>query len=66
MTYKERKEKEKHLLYLIERGWLSSLEKVATDFDCSVRTIERILKDLKEEGHDICYCRVQNIYVIKK
>lgn len=38
MTYSERKEK--HLLYLIEYKRLNSLEKVANDYECSVRTVK--------------------------
>jgi len=66
MTYKERKEKEQHLLCLINKGWLYSLEKVANDFDCSVRTINRILQDLRDEGYDIQYCKIQCKYFLLK
>ena len=34
MTYKERKEKEKHLLYLIKQNRLRCLDKTAEDFNC--------------------------------
>ena len=66
MTYTERKEKEKHLLYLIEHKRLCSLEKIANDYDCCKRTIERMLANLRNEGHDIRYCRKTNKYFIKK
>lgn len=65
MTYRERKEKEEHLLCLIEKGWLHSLVKVAKDFDCSVRTINRILQDLRDEGHEIQYCKTRTKYFLK-
>lgn len=65
MTYLERKEKEKHLLYLIKKGSLISLEKVANDYNCSKRTIERMLKELREEGHNILFCRINNRYFIE-
>lgn len=66
MTYQEKKEKEKHLLYLIEHKRLSSLERVANDFDCSVRTIKRMLESLRNEDKNIIYCRKSNRYLIEK
>lgn len=66
MTYAERKEKEKHLLYLIEKGWLVSLKKVANDYGCSIRTVERMLKELRKEGYSINFCRKSNKYLIRK
>lgn len=44
MTYRERKDKEEHLLHLIEKGWLISLDKVANDYDCSSRTVKRMIQ----------------------
>lgn len=66
MTYSERKEKESHLLYLIEHKRLSSLEKVANDYDCSKRTIKRMLNSLRIEGYNIIYCRKSNKYLLEK
>jgi len=65
MTYSEKREKESHLLYLIEHKRLSSLEKVANDFECSKRTIKRMLASLRDEGHHIVYCRKSNRYLIE-
>ncbi|MDQ6527677.1 HTH domain-containing protein [Flavobacterium sp. LHD-85] len=65
MTYSERKEKEIHLLYLMEHKRLYSLEKVANDYGCSVRTIKRILTTLRNEGYNITYCRKSNKYILK-
>jgi len=66
MTYSERKEKEEHLLYLLEQKRLCSLGKVADDFDCSVRTLKRMLENLRNEGKIIVYCRKTNKYIIEK
>ncbi len=65
MTYAERKEKEKHLLYLIKQERLVSIEKVAHDYGCSVRTVERMLKELRKGGYNIIFCRKNNRYFIK-
>jgi biotin operon repressor len=66
MTYLERKEKENHLLYLIEHERLYSLEKVANDFECSIRTIKRMLTSLRNEGYEIFYCRKNCRYFFNK
>ncbi|QTE23542.1 HTH domain-containing protein [Polaribacter cellanae] len=65
MTYFERKEKERHLLYLIDHKRLSSLEKVANDFECSVRTIKRMISSLRNDGYKICYCRKSCKYFLE-
>ncbi len=66
MTYSERKEKESHLLYLIEHRRLYSLEKTANNFECSVRTIKRMLTSLRLEGYKICYCKKNSNYFLNK
>lgn len=66
MTYQERKEKEKYLLYLIEHKRLCSLEKVANDFECSVRTIKRMIESLRNEDKNIRFCRKINKYFLEK
>ncbi|WP_345004699.1 HTH domain-containing protein [Snuella lapsa] len=65
MTYTERKEKEKYLLYLIKQNRLGSIEEVAENFECSIRTVERMLRELREEGHKIAFCRKTNKYFLK-
>ncbi len=64
MTYAERKEKENHLLYLIKYERLHSLEKVASDYNCSKRTIKRMLSNLRKEGYNIVYCKKSRKYII--
>ncbi len=66
MTYKERKQKMEYLLERIEKNWCHNLALFATKSNCSKRTVERMLSDLREEGHDIRYCRIQNRYFIDK
>ncbi|MCB4807937.1 HTH domain-containing protein [Tamlana sp. 62-3] len=64
MTYRERKEKEQHILSLIEKERLICLEKVAQDYQCSKRTVERMIKELREEGNNIVFCRKRCKYFI--
>lgn len=66
MTYLEKKEKEKHLLFLIEKNMLESLERVASDYNCSKKTIKRMIVNLRLQGHNIVYCRAKHRYCIEK
>lgn len=65
MTYAERKEKEKYLLYLIQKERLVSIEKVSNDFNCSKRTVKRMLCGLRDEGYKIYYCKVRCKYLLE-
>ncbi|MBD0833719.1 HTH domain-containing protein [Aestuariibaculum sediminum] len=66
MTYAERKEKEEYLLYLIKQKRLYSLKEVADNFDCSERTLKRIIFHLRDEGYNIKYCRKKHKYFLEE
>jgi predicted DNA-binding transcriptional regulator YafY len=66
MTYLQKKEKEDYLLYLIEKERLSSLKKVANDYECSVRTIKRMISNLRKQGNLIQYSKKNNKYFLLK
>ena len=55
MRFLERKKKMDYLLESIEKGRVLSLENVAEKFECSTRTVKRLLSDLREDGHFIRY-----------
>lgn len=55
MRFLERKRKLDYLLESIEKGRIMSLDHVADKFDCSTRTVKRLLSDLREDGHSIRY-----------
>ena len=57
MKFIERKQKLEYLLVIIEKGWCLSLDQVSIKFDCSKRTIRRMIEELREDGHDIRYCK---------
>ena len=57
MKYIERKEKNKYLLEMIEREWCFSLKQIAEKFECSESTVKRMLSELRDEGHNIQYCK---------
>ena len=65
MRFIERKQKIEYLLEIIKKGRCISLEQVALKFECSSRTIKRMIAELREEGYEIKYCRVQRKYCIE-
>jgi len=56
MTYLERKQKLNYLLELIDKGRCLSLRQIAYKFECSERTVKRLLANLREEGYKVRYC----------
>jgi biotin operon repressor len=66
MTYKERKQKMKYLLDMIQKGRVISLEQIARKFGCSKRTVKRMIADLKEEDCEIYYSRKTYKFLLKK
>ncbi|WP_298319810.1 HTH domain-containing protein [uncultured Aquimarina sp.] len=64
MTYKEKKEKLNYLCEMIENDWNTSLNMIASKFNCSERTAKRLIAELREEGREIYYCRTRKKYCI--
>ncbi|MDC1105643.1 HTH domain-containing protein [Prolixibacteraceae bacterium] len=56
MTFLEHKERLEHLLELVAKGRCFALQDVADKFQCSRRTVKRMLVQLRDEGHIITYC----------
>ncbi len=61
LTYSERLN---YLLEMIEKGQLLSLKQASEKFDCSERTIRRMINMLKEQGYQIKYSRKNMKYII--
>ena len=64
MTYLEKKEKEKYLLTLIKEKRLICTAQTAEKLDCSKRTIERMIANLRVEGYPIKYSRSKGCYYL--
>ncbi|MFA6984462.1 MAG: HTH domain-containing protein [Sedimentibacter sp.] len=64
MRFIDRKRKVMYLLELIEKGNCFSAEQASIKLGCSSRTVKRMIEDLREEGHEIMYCRHTNKYRI--
>jgi len=57
MNFRERKERLEYLLEMIEKGRCISTVQIAEKFNCSSKTVERMIIKLRENGHNIKYCR---------
>jgi DeoR/GlpR family transcriptional regulator of sugar metabolism len=66
MDYRSYEKRLEYILELIEKNRFRSLDDVASKFDCSTRTVKRMLNHLRDNGHDIHYDRLQKKYFIKK
>ncbi|PKP17019.1 MAG: hypothetical protein CVU07_05065 [Bacteroidetes bacterium HGW-Bacteroidetes-23] len=66
MTFKEKKERLTYLLEMIQKERVTSLEQIARKFNCSKRTVKRMIADLKEEGCEIYYSRKMYKFLLKK
>lgn len=62
ISYQKRLE---YLLELIQKNRFLSIEATAKRFDCSTRTVKRMINNLREQGHDIQYDRQQKKYRVK-
>jgi predicted DNA-binding transcriptional regulator YafY len=59
MNFHERKQTLEYLLDLIEKERCFTIEFISEKFNCSVRTAKRMIAELKEEGNEIKFCRIE-------
>lgn len=64
MDYLIYTERLQYLLHQIERGRVSSPGEVAEKYECSERTVRRMINHLRASGHHIRYCRRRLRYYI--
>ena len=62
MNFIERKKRLDYLLEMLQKGRCISSHQMAQKFNCSSRTIERMLSLLRNEGYSIKYCKEMNKY----
>jgi len=65
MDYISYTEKLSYLLEMIEKGQLLSLKQVSEKFECSERTIQRMINILREQGYQIIYSKSDKKYFMK-
>jgi DeoR/GlpR family transcriptional regulator of sugar metabolism len=66
MDYRSYEKRLDYILELITKNRFRSIDALATRFDCSTRTVKRMLNHLRDRGHDICYDRLEKKYYIKE
>ncbi len=65
MDYLTYSEKLNYLLEMISKGRLLSLKQASEKFECSKRTIKRMIKVLRDKGYRINYCKKTGKYFIE-
>lgn len=66
MDYRSYEKRLEYILELISKNRFRSVEDFALRFNCSTRTVKRMIDHLREKGYDIRYDRLQKKYVLKK
>ena len=66
MDYRSYQKRLEYVLELIQKNRFLSIEATAKRFQCSTRSVKRMLNHLRDQGHDIHYDRQQKKYFIKK
>lgn len=66
MDYKSYEKRLDYIIELIEKNRFRSVESAAKRFDCSTRTVKRMLNHIRERGYIIQYNRLEKKYYIKK
>jgi predicted DNA-binding transcriptional regulator YafY len=66
MDYRSYQKRLEYVLELIQKNRFRSLEATARRFECSTRTIKRMINHLRDQGHLIVYDRLQKKYILKK
>jgi len=65
MDYYTYSERLNYLLELIEKNRLISPKQIAESFDCSEKTIRRMINCLRLKGYSIKYCRKEMKYILE-
>lgn len=62
MNFLEKKYRIMYLRELILKSRCESLDEIAKKFECSRRTVERMIEILNEDGCNIRFCRKEKKY----
>ncbi len=65
MNFLDKKKRLDYLLELIIKGQCLSILQIALKFDCSGKTVKRMIGLLREEGNDIIYCKSSKKFRIR-
>ncbi len=65
MDYHTYSQRLKYLLEFIGKGRLSSPYDLTEKFECTEKTVRKMINDLRKEGHQIKYCRKRFKYFVE-
>ena len=65
MNYIDYQARLNYLLELAEKGNLHSPNQITTIFFCSDKTARNMINTLRQQGHEIEYCRNEKKYLLK-
>jgi len=65
MDYHTYSKRLQYILDLIKRGGLSSPCDLTKKFECTEKTVRKMINDLRKEGHRIKYCRKRFKYFVE-
>jgi len=66
MDYRSYEKRLEYILELIRKNRFRSLEATAKRFECSTRTMKRMIAHLRDQGNLIAYDRLQKKYILKE
>ncbi|HET6228325.1 MAG TPA: HTH domain-containing protein [Bacteroidia bacterium] len=66
MEYQEQIQRIYYVLELIDKGRACTPGNIASRINVSDRTARRMVRKLKDKGHEIDFCRQQNRYILRK
>ena len=66
MEYQAQIQRIYYVLELIDKGRACTPETIASRINVSDRTARRVVRKLKDKGHEIDFCRLQKRYILKK
>ncbi len=65
MDYHTYSQRLKYLLELVKKGRLSSPYDLTKKFECTEKTVRKMINDLRKEGYRIKYCRKRFKYFVE-
>jgi len=66
MNFIKRHARLTYLLELLDAGAVCSPEQIAKKFEVSEKTARNMINTLREQGHEINYCRKIKKYILKR
>ncbi len=66
MEYQQKSQRIYYVLELIDKGRACTPRSIASRINVSDRTARRMIRKLKDKGHEIDFCRMRGRYILRK